>query len=57
MCLTCGCSEPNNSHGDTRNITLNDLARSGDAQGIALGQVIINLIKSLKLVVVSLIKS
>lgn len=34
MCLSCGCGEPNNDHGDPRHITQEDLAKAAEAAGI-----------------------
>ena len=33
MCLSCGCSQPNESHGNEDHITMNDLERAADAAG------------------------
>jgi hypothetical protein len=33
MCLNCGCGEPNESHGNDANITLDDVRRAGEANG------------------------
>jgi hypothetical protein len=35
MCLSCGCAEPNNDHGDPRNITQQDLSAAAEAAGIS----------------------
>lgn len=34
MCLDCGCGEPNESHGDSRHITLDQLKAAAEASGI-----------------------
>jgi hypothetical protein len=34
MCLSCGCGEPNESHGDPRNITMQKLEEAAQAGGI-----------------------
>jgi hypothetical protein len=34
MCMTCGCGEPMNRHGDDANITYNQLQAAADAAGI-----------------------
>lgn len=44
MCLTCGCHQAVNSHGDGRNITLADLASAADAAGIDLDTAVQNLV-------------
>ena len=33
MCLNCGCGELNEKHGNDANITLDDVKRSGEANG------------------------
>jgi len=33
MCLNCGCGEPNESHGNDANITLDDVRAAGEANG------------------------
>jgi ABC-type transporter Mla subunit MlaD len=33
MCLNCGCGEPEDDHGDERNITLDDLHAASQATG------------------------
>jgi hypothetical protein len=35
MCLSCGCGEPNNDHGDPRHITAEDLKGAAEAAGIS----------------------
>jgi hypothetical protein len=39
MCMSCGCGSPNDDHGDSRNITLNDLDQAAQAAGTSVGQV------------------
>ncbi len=39
MCVSCGCSAPNNKAGDPRNITLDELTAAASAAGIPLKQV------------------
>ena len=34
MCMSCGCGQPNNDHGDQRHITQNDLNNAAQAAGI-----------------------
>ena len=34
MCLSCGCGEPNNDHGNPDNITLDDLRKAAKAANI-----------------------
>jgi len=33
MCMSCGCKQPNETHGDDRNITLRDLEQAAAAAG------------------------
>ena len=35
MCLSCGCGEPDNDHGDERHITAARLAAAANAAGIS----------------------
>lgn len=51
MCLTCGCLNPTDSHGDQRNITINQLQKAAMAQKIGLADVIKNFIRTLPVVV------
>jgi hypothetical protein len=34
MCLSCGCGEPDADHGDSRNITMEDLRKAAEAAEI-----------------------
>jgi hypothetical protein len=43
MCVSCGCGEPNATHGDDRHITLEDLEGAAKAAGISLSEVLKNL--------------
>jgi hypothetical protein len=38
MCLSCGCGEPNENHGNPDNITLEDLKRAADSEGLTVEQ-------------------
>ncbi len=42
MCMSCGCKQPNETHGDDRNITLRDLERAATAAGTNVQGVIKN---------------
>lgn len=33
MCVSCGCGEPNENHGDPSHITMDDLQKAGQAAG------------------------
>jgi hypothetical protein len=35
MCLSCGCGEPHDDHGDPANITYEDLKRAADAAEVS----------------------
>ena len=35
MCLDCGCGEPNDDHGDSRHITMDQLEAAAKASGIS----------------------
>ncbi len=48
MCLTCGCGEPNADHGDTRNITYDDLKRAAEAAEISVEEATGNLQETVK---------
>ncbi len=43
MCVSCGCGSPNDSHGDQRNITMDDLDQAAQAVGINRDQVVKNI--------------
>jgi hypothetical protein len=34
MCLSCGCGEPNERHGNEANITMDDLRRAAEAANV-----------------------
>jgi hypothetical protein len=46
MCVTCGCGELHNNHGDPRHLTIEVLERAAEAAGISLQQAAENLEKS-----------
>jgi hypothetical protein len=43
MCMSCGCGKPDDDHGDSRNITMNDLNEAAAATGISPTQVVQNI--------------
>ena len=43
MCVSCGCGEPNERHGDDRHITRDDLQQAATAAEISLDEVIQNI--------------
>jgi hypothetical protein len=46
MCLSCGCGEPNERHGDDRNITQEDIDQAAEAAKISPAEVIRNIASS-----------
>jgi hypothetical protein len=46
MCLSCGCGDDDNDHGNSDNITLSDLARAAEAAGIEPGEAAKNILSS-----------
>ena len=51
MCMSCGCKQPNETHGDDRNITLRDLERAATAAGTDVQGVMKNFKQDFELVV------
>jgi hypothetical protein len=47
MCLSCGCGEPNERHGDERHITQDDLAAAARAAEISPRQAAQNILDGL----------
>lgn len=43
MCISCGCGEPNATHGDDRHITLEDLEAAAEAAEISVREVAKNI--------------
>lgn len=46
MCISCGCGKANDDHGDSRNITLQDLDQAARAAGTTREQVMQNIVQS-----------
>lgn len=46
MCISCGCGKPNDDHGDSRNITLDDLNQAAAAAGTTRDRVLQNILGS-----------
>jgi hypothetical protein len=44
--MSCGCGQPNNDHGDSRNITQNDLNNAAQAAGISPTQAAQNIVNA-----------
>jgi hypothetical protein len=47
MCLTCGCGEPHDDHGDPRHITYEDLKNAAEAAEISVDEALKNLQETL----------
>ena len=43
MCLSCGCGQPNEQHGDPRHITLSQIEQAAQASNISVQQAIENI--------------
>jgi hypothetical protein len=48
MCMSCGCGEPHERHGDDRNIVYADLKKAGDASRIPVKEAVRNIQKTLR---------
>ena len=48
MCLSCGCGEPNEDHGDPRHITLGKLEEAAQAGDITPEQAAQNIVEGLE---------
>ena len=48
MCLTCGCGEPHEDHGDPANITYEDLKKAADAAEISVDDALKNVQETVK---------
>jgi hypothetical protein len=48
MCLSCGCGEPNESHGDPRNITMQKLEEAAEAANISTQETAQNIVEGLQ---------
>jgi hypothetical protein len=46
MCVSCGCGEPNERHGDDRHITQDDLQQAAEAANLSLDEVFRNIAAS-----------
>jgi hypothetical protein len=46
MCMNCGCMQPNESHGEQANITLDGLRKAADANDQDLSQTLENIEKT-----------
>lgn len=43
MCMNCGCGMPNDKHGNEANITMDDLRKAGEANGMDVDTTMANL--------------
>ncbi|MGH2677218.1 MAG: hypothetical protein ACRDHB_02505, partial [Actinomycetota bacterium] len=43
MCLTCGCGEPNDDHGDSRHIVMDELKAAAEAAEVSVDEAAGNL--------------
>jgi hypothetical protein len=48
MCLTCGCGQPNDNHGDPAHITYDDFKKAADAAKISVDEAAKNLRETLQ---------
>jgi hypothetical protein len=48
MCISCGCGEPNATHGDERHITLEDIEAAANAAEISIAEVAANIEQGVK---------
>jgi len=48
MCMSCGCGEPHERHGDKRNIVYADLKAAGAASKISVKEAVQNIHKTLR---------
>jgi hypothetical protein len=48
MCLSCGCGEPKENHGDPRNITMQKIEEAAQAGDITPEQAAQNIIEALE---------
>jgi len=46
MCVSCGCGNPNDNRGDSRNITMNDIDLAAQAAGTSREQVAQNIMNA-----------
>jgi hypothetical protein len=48
MCLSCGCGEPNDNHGDDRHITLDMLQEAAEAAEVSPEEAVNNIVETLR---------
>jgi hypothetical protein len=49
MCLDCGCGEPNEDHGDSRHITMNQVEEAAKASEISLDEAVKNITEGMRM--------
>lgn len=47
MCLSCGCGEPDDNHGDARHITLDMIQAAAEAAEVSVDQAAHNIVDAL----------
>jgi hypothetical protein len=48
MCLSCGCGEPNDNHGDDRHITLDMLQEAAEAAEVSPEEAVNNIVETFR---------
>ena len=48
MCMSCGCGEPHETHGDKRSIIYSDLKKASDASKISVKEAVRDIEKTLR---------
>ncbi len=48
MCITCGCDEPEDNHGDPRHITLSQFRQAAEAAEVDMRQLLQNIEQGLR---------
>jgi hypothetical protein len=48
MCLDCGCGEPNERHGDSRHIIMDDVEAAAEASEISVDEAARNITEGLR---------
>ncbi len=48
MCLTCGCMQPHDNHGNPDYLTIEDLEKSARADNMRLDEAVQNLVKTVE---------
>ena len=48
MCLDCGCGKPNDDHGDSRHITMEDIENAAKASEIRVDEAVKNISNGMK---------